>query len=324
MRKSGLMAPPSNTDFARISQALISVQKDLNPILKELGIILVPMWRCSHRNNRWRCSNMTHAPNTKCRKCRETKKKRERGYWAFKIISNSIKKDRQQMRQRRFIRCSKCRIPMLRRIQPKRGRPVLQMCDQCRYLRWREQIAASQALNKVANTYKKVVGESKKTDRRKGYDYRNDPKYVSVQWVKDQRQRQKNKCYYCDSVLETDCNRLTHPRGLQIERLTDGPHWAADCVLSCSSCNRRSWRKGWGPYPHNVARILGQKFQQDRDHPGYLAGTVEGRKYERNDFGNYVENGVTQCMPPSQMPSRRAIAQQARIVEQLRQLRVQS
>ena len=41
MRKSGLMAPPSNTDFARISQALISVQKDLNPILKELGIILV-------------------------------------------------------------------------------------------------------------------------------------------------------------------------------------------------------------------------------------------------------------------------------------------
>ena len=331
MEKSSLTAPPSNTYFARISQALKPVASDLNKVLKEDGLMLVPMWRCAHRNNRWRCGGVTHAPNTKCLKCRETAVKRERAYWAFKIISNSIKKDQKQMRQLKFIHCESCKIPMLPRHQPKRGRRVLQMCYKCRHLRLREQMKRANANYRQMHCpcpYNKIVENSGKTDKEynripKNYDFRNDPRYLTVEGVKKMRQKQKNKCYYCKVAMETNTNRLTNPKGLQIERLTNGPHWAADCVLACNSCNRRSWREGWSPYPHDIARVIGQKFKPDR-YPGFLEGTVEGRTYERQENGNYVETGTNQCTVPKMLPTRRCVSQMERIAAELRQLKVRS
>ena len=276
-------APPTITDFARIITCLKPVTGDLNKLCKELGMVLVPMWRCSHRNSRWRCSGVTHAPRTKCLRCRESKNKRERAYWVLKIISNSIKKDNRLMCEGKFVRCQSCKTPMLR-IPHKRGRKPLQMCPPCRKLRLQKQYRKSK--EKLHCPYKQIVmcsGGNDKNQKRlpRKYDFRNDPRYLTVDFLKNLRRKQKNKCYFCGVAMVSNTNRLENSNALQIDRLTHGPHWADDCVFACSACNSRSWRPGWGPFPHHLSLKLGYKFDPDKTHQGYLLGHVENRIYKR-------------------------------------------
>ena len=105
-----------------------------------------------------------------------------------------------------------------------------------------------------------VVYDSKRSDTRRGYDIDN-PDYITAKWVLEQRERQKNKCYYCDREMQI--KRRTAFDGLQPERLTEClPHLRAICVLACGDCNRRSHYSRFCPYPIAQAKALGLELDE--------------------------------------------------------------
>ena len=107
-----------------------------------------------------------------------------------------------------------------------------------------------------------VIYDSKRSDARRGFDV-DDPDFITPEWVLEQRERQKNKCYYC--AREMQIKRRTAFDGLQPERLTEClPHLKSICVLACGDCNRRSHYSRFCPYPIAQARELG--FELDDHH----------------------------------------------------------
>ena len=107
-----------------------------------------------------------------------------------------------------------------------------------------------------------VIYDSKRSDARRGFDV-DDPDFITPEWVLEQREKQKNKCYYC--AREMQIKRRTAFDGLQPERLTESlPHLKSICVLACGDCNRRSHYSRFCPYPIAQARELG--FELDEYH----------------------------------------------------------
>ena len=107
-----------------------------------------------------------------------------------------------------------------------------------------------------------VIYDSKRSDARRRFDV-DDPDFITAEWVLEQRERQDNKCYYCDREMQI--NRRTAFDGLQPERLTESlPHLKSICVLACGDCNRRSHYSRFCPYPIKQARLLG--FELDEFH----------------------------------------------------------
>ena len=107
-----------------------------------------------------------------------------------------------------------------------------------------------------------VIYDSKGSDTRRGFDV-DDPDFITPDWVLEQREKQENKCYYCDREMQI--TRRTAFDGLQAERLTEAlPHLKSICVLACGNCNRRSHNSRFCPYPIARARELG--FELDEFH----------------------------------------------------------
>ena len=107
-----------------------------------------------------------------------------------------------------------------------------------------------------------VIYDSKRSDARRGFDV-DDPDYITAEWVLEQREKQENKCYYCNREMQI--KRRTAFDGLQPERLTEClPHLKSTCVLACGDCNRRSHYSRFCPYPIAQARERG--FELDDYH----------------------------------------------------------
>ena len=107
-----------------------------------------------------------------------------------------------------------------------------------------------------------VIYDSKRSDARRGFDV-DDPDFITPEWVLEQREKQKNKCYYC--AREMQIKRRTAFDGLQPERLTEClPHLKSICVLACGDCNRRSHYSRFCPYP--IAQAREREFELDEFH----------------------------------------------------------
>ena len=46
-----------------------------------------------------------------------------------------------------------------------------------------------------------VIYDSKRSDARRGFDV-DDPDFITPEWVLEQREKQKNKCYYCAREMQ--------------------------------------------------------------------------------------------------------------------------
>ena len=150
-----------------------------------------------------------------------------------------------------------------------------------------------------------------KTRFKPDFDYRSHPRYITSDYLKQLRVDQDDQCYFCDRKMDP-VNRQKD-EGLTVERLNDEPHWKDSCVLSCMWCNRRSWRKGWCPYPVKLAKVLGHTVVG-----GYLKGTEEGTKWTFIEATRkWFENGLSQHKLPSRLPSRLCVRRQARLLGEL-------
>ena len=98
-----------------------------------------------------------------------------------------------------------------------------------------------------------MVTNSRYEDRYKGRDFEN-PQYIDVPYLRALRQKQNTKCYWCNVVMLPENRKQV--RGMTVDRLDDGAHLKHHCVLSCFSCNCKSYRYGWCPYPKKLAKIL--------------------------------------------------------------------
>ena len=103
-----------------------------------------------------------------------------------------------------------------------------------------------------------AIYDSKRSDVRRGFDI-DDDDFITPDWILEQREKQGNRCYYCDRVMQI--RRRTAFDGLQPERLTESlPHLKSICVLACGDCNRRSHNWRFCPYPKAQAEALGYEL----------------------------------------------------------------
>ena len=224
------------------------------------------------------------------------------------------------LKQQKFCRCINCNSPFL--FKPKKrkhgkGENLSVWCKKCKRERQKQfcrDFYKRYGTYKYDRCYRVMVNQSAFVDKRKfapDYDYRSSPRYITSDSLKAMRQAQKNRCYFCDKVMNSKCRKGDD--GLTIERLDDGPHWADTCVMSCLGCNRRSWREKWCPYPLKLAKILGHEVVN-----GYLEGLEEGTRWTFIEATRtWIPNGVIPYTLPNRLPSRLCVARQARLLAEL-------
>ena len=98
-----------------------------------------------------------------------------------------------------------------------------------------------------------MVTNSRYEDRYKGRDFEN-PHYIDVPYLRALRQKQNTKCYWCG--IDMDPVKRKQKCGMTVDRLDSGPHLKGHCVMACFSCNAKSYRYGWNPYPQRLSKIL--------------------------------------------------------------------
>ena len=107
---------------------------------------------------------------------------------------------------------------------------------------------------KPRNTVQTIISNSRYEDKRQG-KISSGPNYIDVPHLEDLRTKQNTRCYWCD--IEMDPVVRKQKCGMTVDRLDSGAHLKHHCVLACFSCNSKSYRYGWNPFPQYLSRIIG-------------------------------------------------------------------
>ena len=98
-----------------------------------------------------------------------------------------------------------------------------------------------------------MVSNSRYEDKRQG-KVSDGANYIDVKYLKDLKAKQDTKCYWCG--IEMDPVHRKQKCGMTVDRLDSGPHLKGHCVMACFSCNAKSYRYGWNPFPQYLSKIL--------------------------------------------------------------------
>jgi len=66
-------------------------------------------------------------------------------------------------------------------------------------------------------------------------------RYITREYIRKVYKVCRGLCWWCGIYMNKEERKRTD--GLTIERLTNQPHYINTCVVSCYTCNRKSWRK---------------------------------------------------------------------------------
>ena len=106
---------------------------------------------------------------------------------------------------------------------------------------------------KPRNAERAMISNSQYEDRKHG-KVSEGPNYIDVPYLKSLKQQQDTRCYWCN--VEMDPVVRKQKCGMTVDRLDSGPHLKGHCVLACFSCNAKSYRYGWNPFPQYLSKIL--------------------------------------------------------------------
>ena len=98
-----------------------------------------------------------------------------------------------------------------------------------------------------------MVSQSQYKDRVQG-KVSEGPNYINVKYLEAMRAAQDTKCYWCN--VDMDPVHRKQKCGMTVDRLDSGPHLKGHCVMACFSCNAKSYRYGWNPFPQYLSKIL--------------------------------------------------------------------
>ena len=241
-------AQQANAYLARISALLnLDNRPDLEEYLRANDLVLSVKWRCRCKNGRnWRCNNATEKRGTQCTKCGEARKKRGKKYWAQRMVRDSMSKDR---------KCENCNAKLTKPISNRESK-LKNWCQACcrrRQLLQMREFKSKYGYYKHDSAERRMINSSEHKDKERGFSW-NEEDYIDVDFLKKQREKQKTKCYWCN----IDMNPVHRKQrdGMTVERLTSEPHLKSNCVLACFSCNAKSYRYGWNPFPQYLSKIL--------------------------------------------------------------------
>ena len=106
---------------------------------------------------------------------------------------------------------------------------------------------------KPRNAEQSMISQSKYKDRTQG-KISEGPNYIDVKYLEGLREKQATRCYWCG--IDMDPVNRKQKCGMTVDRLDSGPHLKGHCVLACFSCNAKSYRYGWNPFPQYLSKIL--------------------------------------------------------------------
>ena len=106
---------------------------------------------------------------------------------------------------------------------------------------------------KPRNAERSMLSQSKYKDRTQG-KVSEGPNYIDVKYLEAMRAAQDTQCYWCG--VKMDPVNRKQKCGMTVDRLDSGPHLKGHCVMACFSCNAKSYRYGWNPYPQRLSKIL--------------------------------------------------------------------
>ena len=327
MGKPSLLASQAVAEMGLKSQCNITgklltkhqILKKWQQVTRSHDVVFVARWRCSAKNNRgWRCPNETAVRHTFCEPCRARKRRLQPRYYLKRLLRDSSKRDMTVIIKMKFIKCENCGIPMPDPSR-KRNSKLKNWCEKCKRLR---RLGQMRKFKQAHGAYKdnmverQIVAISHQNDKkriRSEQDLRANPRYIDVDFILKLRKDQDDRCYFCNKKMQTKCRMKAD--GLTIERLDNDLHLKTNCVLSCCSCNHRSWREGWCPYPWDIAKHLGYVLLN-----GYIPGETLVRDwvYLRR-FKTWLDNGLIQRKLTSLLPNRLCVKNHRRLMEQLRQ-----
>ena len=243
------MAQPSIANLAHISRVLnLGDKPELEQYMREHDLVLQVSYRCRCRNSRgWRCNNATDKRGTQCKPCGDSRKAREQRLWAQRMVRDSRAKDDK-------LRCSQCHEGEV----PEQERKS-KLWDWCLACRKRRQLQQMSEFHKRYGSYKtntaerNMISHSQAKDRATG-KVSEGTNYISVPYLKSLKAKQNTKCYWCG--IKMDPVKRKQKCGMTVDRLDSGAHLKHHCVLACFSCNAKSFRYGWNPFPQYLSKIL--------------------------------------------------------------------
>ena len=243
------MAQQSIANLRHISRVLnLGEHSELEQWMRENDLVLQVSWRCRCRNTRgWRCNNATDKRGTQCKSCGDARRAREKRQWAQRMVRDSRAKDDKP-------KCSQCGVGEI----PESNRKS-KLMDWCLACRKRRQLGQMTSFHKKYGSYKTkhaercMVAGSQFKDRQKGL-VSQGPTYIDVPYLEGLRDKQKTKCYWCG--VDMDPINRKKRCGMTVDRLDSGPHLKDHCVMACFSCNAKSYRYGWNPFPQRLSKIL--------------------------------------------------------------------
>ena len=257
--------------------------------MRERDLVLQVSYRCRCRNNRgWRCNNATDKRGTQCKSCGESRKTREQRQWAQRMVRDSRAKDGKP-------KCSQCGVGEI----PKRLRKS-KLMNWCLACRKRRALKQTQRFKRKYGAYKtneaerRMIANGQHKDRTKG-NVSDGPTYIDVPYLQGLQRKQDTKCYWCG--IDMDKSNRKKRNGMTVDRLDNGPHLKNHCVLACFSCNAKSYRDGWNPFPQYISKVLRLPVN------------------EKNYFIDFNPQKRS-----SQWPSRLSVNRWARLQEELLQL----
>lgn len=91
--------------------------------------------------------------------------------------------------------------------------------------------------------YKRIIRDSKRSDRINNLPVTDPDRYVTSQDLIDMQQQQQNKCYHC-LIFMNWLERRSCKHGLTLDRRnTSLPHYKDNVCLACKSCNSARYTK---------------------------------------------------------------------------------
>ena len=142
----------------------------------------------------------------------------------------------------------------------------------------------------------RMLSDSRYEDKRRG-EVVCGADYIDVPYLKQLKKKQQTRCYWCG--IEMDSVNRKQKCGMTVDRLDDGAHLKNHCVLACFSCNAKSYRQLWNPFPLRLTEVLKP--------PVCARNYLHAVTYE--EFNQYIR--------PNQWVSRLTVNRWARLQEEL-------